>query len=267
MILTDAFGLFLNDEIVQDIQIRCFSPDVDFVNLKKRIANFDEDCSFQIINGVLIGEKHNNDRVFNMYAGGHFLGLFLQFLYLRQSIFIMPSLVPFFFTILHMARLDGAFVFLNTSQIKFEELLIFCLQYLIERKYTSDKISQFSPTIYNQLLKDGIDDMDATHKWMSVHDRLNDLHHDEFNNTGELLLNFYRDKAFYDKGPFKFGMEGKELPAKENELLKLHFFKAFSHLTRSLNITEHLWASFKEYQTNEFYRFGKLINFVKRQSK
>ena len=121
----------------------------------------------------------------------------------------------------------------------------------MEKNYSSNKIKRFSPEIYSQLLTEGIIHMNAEQKWIAVHDYLNNLQKNESNNVGEMLLNFYRDNAFNDRG-LRFGDDRRELPNKQNELLKLHFFKSFSHLTRSLNVTDHLWSSFKEYQTDEF---------------
>ena len=158
---------------------------------------------------------------------------------------------------MHFARLDGVFVYLNTDKVKTDLFLIFCLNYLVGKKFINYEIDE---GIFNKL---DCHDLDAFDEWISVHDKLYALELDSSNIVGDMLLNFYRDNAFNENIAFKFGCDSTQLSPKSNELLKLHFFKAFNHLSKSTRITANTWSSFGEYQTSEYLRFGKKTTFLK----
>ena len=198
--------------------------------------------------------EENKEIVFSIFCAKNALNKFFN---LRSAIFKAPILLPFFYTIMNFARLDGVFVYLNTDKVKTDLFLIFCLNYLVGKKFIN---YEFDGEIFNKL---DCHDLDAFDEWISVHDKLYALELDSSNIVGDMLLNFYRDNAFNENIAFKFGCDSTQLSPKSNELLKLHFFKAFNHLSKSTRITANAWSSFGEYQTSEYLRFGKKTTFLK----
>ena len=154
-----------------------------------------------------------------------------RFVYLREHILKNPVMLPLFYAVLHFARLENVFLFLNSEKIKLDLFLEFLLAFCVDNHYVQEETVEQSHQLG-----------DMYFDWLRFHDDLSDsligqngLKLD--NKSSEIILKFYNEFAFSsDRIVFKTKFEPNaiELSQKCDELLKRHFFNVFNHLHKLL---------------------------------
>ena len=135
LVICGSFGLFLfenNNEIQLIERGDFYNEKMDFDQVKTKLEAYYDKVS---VGNDLIKCQHSDDVEFTISESRNAI---LRFLYIRQMIFTKPILLAFLYSIVHFARADGIFSFLNTKKVKLDHYLEFCIEFCIKENFLSD---------------------------------------------------------------------------------------------------------------------------------
>ncbi len=126
LILTGAYGLFLFENKISDIQLSFLNANNLSLKALRTKLEREKFKNLNLVNDVIIC-KHDEDLAFSLSVDSA-AGV-QRFLFVREALIRNAYLMPVVYAIVHMARQDDLFTVLNADKIKLDVFLIFCLDY------------------------------------------------------------------------------------------------------------------------------------------
>jgi hypothetical protein len=196
----------------------------------KQILEDDRFYNIKITTNDLICE-HDYETRFRVSDSKYNLS---RYLYIRESMFSNPFLLPIFHVIVHFVRLDKVLSQLSTQGINLDVFLIFCIKYFKKKKLI--KINENNNNSEKMLRN--VNEFDKYDDWSNAFNLIStNLMHEI--DVGNYLLKFYYDLSFERKYIFSCPFEMIEIPLNQvlNENLKNHFSNGLNFISKINDIS------------------------------
>ena len=157
-----------------------------------------------------------------------------RYLYIRESIFSNPFLLPIFHVIVHFARLDKVLARLSGQSINLNIFLVFLIKYFKNKKVI--KIDE--NTKYTERVLRNVNEFDQYDDWSRIFESISPKLMDKMD-VDSYLLNFYYDLSFESKYVFSCPFELIEVSLNQeaNENLKTHFSNCLNFISKVNDIS------------------------------